>query len=62
MDAKVAFETERLVVRDWADADGDRVYDIYRRGLRRRSRSAGGWGCGRSDRPSAGTTRSWSRS
>ncbi|MGC4938960.1 GNAT family N-acetyltransferase [Kribbella sp. DT2] len=31
MDAKVVFETERLVVRDWADADGDRVFDIYRR-------------------------------
>jgi RimJ/RimL family protein N-acetyltransferase len=31
MDAKVIFETERLVVRDWAAADDDRVYDIYRR-------------------------------
>ncbi len=31
MDAKVVFETERLVVRDWAEVDGDRVYDIYRR-------------------------------
>jgi RimJ/RimL family protein N-acetyltransferase len=28
---KVVFETERLVVRDWADNDGDRVFDIYRR-------------------------------
>lgn len=25
------FETDRLVVRDWADPDGDRVFDIYRR-------------------------------
>ncbi|MEV6281822.1 GNAT family N-acetyltransferase [Kribbella sp. NPDC051770] len=31
MDAKVIFETERLVVRDWTAADGDRVFDIYRR-------------------------------
>jgi len=31
MGPKVVFETERLVVRDWADADGDRVFDIYRR-------------------------------
>ena len=27
----VVFETDRLVVRDWADTDGDRVFDIYRR-------------------------------
>jgi RimJ/RimL family protein N-acetyltransferase len=27
----VVFETDRLVVRDWTDADGDRVFDIYRR-------------------------------
>ncbi|TDO68669.1 RimJ/RimL family protein N-acetyltransferase [Kribbella sp. VKM Ac-2571] len=27
----VVFETDRLVVRDWADPDGDRVFDIYRR-------------------------------
>ncbi len=31
MDPRVVFETERLVVRDWSDADGDRVFDIYRR-------------------------------
>jgi RimJ/RimL family protein N-acetyltransferase len=31
MDRKVAFETERVVVRDWAEDDGDRVFDIYRR-------------------------------
>jgi len=31
MDPKVIFETDRLVVRDWADSDGDRVFDIYRR-------------------------------
>jgi RimJ/RimL family protein N-acetyltransferase len=31
MDPKVVFQTERLVVRDWADSDGDRVFDIYRR-------------------------------
>ncbi|MDX6246829.1 MAG: hypothetical protein QOF10_189 [Kribbellaceae bacterium] len=31
MDPKVVFETDRLVVRDWADSDGDRVFDIYRR-------------------------------
>ncbi len=27
----VVFETDRLVVREWADPDGDRVFDIYRR-------------------------------
>jgi RimJ/RimL family protein N-acetyltransferase len=27
----IVFETERLVVRDWAESDGDRVFDIYRR-------------------------------
>jgi RimJ/RimL family protein N-acetyltransferase len=27
----VVFETGRLVVRQWADPDGDRVFDIYRR-------------------------------
>ena len=27
----MVFETERLVVRDWAEPDGDRVFDIYRR-------------------------------
>jgi RimJ/RimL family protein N-acetyltransferase len=27
----VVFETDRLVVRQWADPDGDRVFDIYRR-------------------------------
>ncbi|TCO48240.1 RimJ/RimL family protein N-acetyltransferase [Kribbella antiqua] len=31
MNPKVVYETDRLVVRDWADADGDRVFDIYRR-------------------------------
>jgi RimJ/RimL family protein N-acetyltransferase len=31
MDPRVAFETDRLVVREWADDDGDRVFDIYRR-------------------------------
>ncbi|NEA32135.1 GNAT family N-acetyltransferase [Streptomyces sp. SID13031] len=31
MDPKVVYETDRLVVRDWTDADGDRVFDIYRR-------------------------------
>jgi RimJ/RimL family protein N-acetyltransferase len=31
MDPRVVFETDRLVVRDWADSDGDRVFDIYRR-------------------------------
>ncbi|QNE18506.1 GNAT family N-acetyltransferase [Kribbella qitaiheensis] len=31
MDPQVVFETDRLVVRDWADSDGDRVFDIYRR-------------------------------
>jgi RimJ/RimL family protein N-acetyltransferase len=31
MDAKVVFETDRLTVRDWAESDGDRVFDIYRR-------------------------------
>ncbi|ONI71842.1 GNAT family N-acetyltransferase [Kribbella sp. ALI-6-A] len=31
MNVKVVFETERLVVRDWVDSDGDRVFDIYRR-------------------------------
>ena len=31
MDAKVVFETDRLLVRDWAESDGDRVFDIYRR-------------------------------
>ena len=28
---RVIFETERLVVREWAESDGDRVFDIYRR-------------------------------
>jgi RimJ/RimL family protein N-acetyltransferase len=28
---KVVYETDRLLVRDWADTDGDRVFDIYRR-------------------------------
>jgi RimJ/RimL family protein N-acetyltransferase len=32
MDPGVVFETERLVVRDWSQTDGDRVFDIYRRG------------------------------
>ncbi|HEY3001301.1 MAG TPA: GNAT family N-acetyltransferase [Kribbellaceae bacterium] len=27
----MVFETERLVVRDWDESDGDRVFDIYRR-------------------------------
>jgi RimJ/RimL family protein N-acetyltransferase len=27
----VVFETDRLVVRHWSEADGDRVFDIYRR-------------------------------
>ncbi|WP_350281494.1 GNAT family N-acetyltransferase [Kribbella sp. HUAS MG21] len=27
----VVFETDRVLVRDWLDADGDRVFDIYRR-------------------------------
>lgn len=31
MAAKVMYETERLVVRDWLESDGDRVFDIYRR-------------------------------
>lgn len=31
MVAKVMYETERLVVRDWLESDGDRVFDIYRR-------------------------------
>jgi RimJ/RimL family protein N-acetyltransferase len=31
MDPKVVYETDRLVVRDWVDADEDRVFDIYRR-------------------------------
>jgi RimJ/RimL family protein N-acetyltransferase len=31
MEPKVIFETDRLVVRDWAVGDGDRVFDIYRR-------------------------------
>ena len=31
MDPRVVFETDRLVVRDWAEDDGDRVFDIYRR-------------------------------
>lgn len=31
MGTRVIFETERLVVRDWAQSDGDRVFDIYRR-------------------------------
>ncbi|GAB3948628.1 GNAT family N-acetyltransferase [Kribbella albertanoniae] len=31
MEPKVVYETDRLVVRDWAAADGDRVFDIYRR-------------------------------
>ena len=31
MDPKVVYETDRLVVRDWVDTDGDRVFDIYRR-------------------------------
>ncbi|WP_112244305.1 GNAT family N-acetyltransferase [Kribbella monticola] len=31
MDPKVVFETDRLLVRDWAEGDGDRVFDIYRR-------------------------------
>ncbi|MDX6238781.1 MAG: hypothetical protein QOG10_3596 [Kribbellaceae bacterium] len=31
MDPRVVFETDRLVVRDWAADDGDRVFDIYRR-------------------------------
>jgi RimJ/RimL family protein N-acetyltransferase len=31
MGTRVVFETERLVVRDWAQSDGDRVFDIYRR-------------------------------
>ncbi|MEU0094740.1 GNAT family N-acetyltransferase [Kribbella sp. NPDC006257] len=31
MDPKVVFETDRLIVRDWAEDDGDRVFDIYRR-------------------------------
>ncbi|MEU4194614.1 GNAT family N-acetyltransferase [Kribbella sp. NPDC026611] len=31
MDPKVVYETDRLVVRDWAEQDGDRVFDIYRR-------------------------------
>jgi len=31
MDPRVVFETDRLIVRDWADSDGDRVFDIYRR-------------------------------
>ncbi|WP_405061437.1 GNAT family N-acetyltransferase [Kribbella sp. NBC_01505] len=31
MEPKVVYETDRLLVRDWAAADGDRVFDIYRR-------------------------------
>jgi RimJ/RimL family protein N-acetyltransferase len=31
MDPRVIFETDRLVVRDWAADDADRVFDIYRR-------------------------------
>ncbi len=31
MEPRVIYETNRLVVRDWADSDGDRVFDIYRR-------------------------------
>ncbi|MFK4087352.1 GNAT family N-acetyltransferase [Kribbella sp. NPDC020789] len=31
MEPKVVYETDRLVVRDWTAADGDRVFDIYRR-------------------------------
>jgi RimJ/RimL family protein N-acetyltransferase len=31
MGLRTVFETERLIVRDWAEADGDRVFDIYRR-------------------------------
>ncbi|MFI6832715.1 GNAT family N-acetyltransferase [Kribbella sp. NPDC050241] len=31
MDPKAAYETDRLVVRDWADTDEERVFDIYRR-------------------------------
>ncbi|GAA1685341.1 GNAT family N-acetyltransferase [Kribbella yunnanensis] len=31
MEPKVVYETDRLLVRDWAPADGDRVFDIYRR-------------------------------
>ncbi len=27
----VAYRTERLVVRDWAEAEADRMYDMYRR-------------------------------
>jgi RimJ/RimL family protein N-acetyltransferase len=27
----VVYETDRLMVRDWADTDEDRVFDIYRR-------------------------------
>jgi RimJ/RimL family protein N-acetyltransferase len=28
---RIAFETERLVVRDWEDDDADRMFDMYRR-------------------------------
>ncbi|WP_343982431.1 GNAT family N-acetyltransferase [Kribbella koreensis] len=31
MEPKVVYQTERLVVRDWTESDGDRVFDIYRR-------------------------------
>ncbi|GAA0622992.1 GNAT family N-acetyltransferase [Kribbella sandramycini] len=31
MEPKVVYETERVRVRDWTPADGDRVFDIYRR-------------------------------
>jgi len=31
MEPKVVYETDRLVVRHWTSADGDRVFDIYRR-------------------------------
>jgi RimJ/RimL family protein N-acetyltransferase len=31
MGRRVIYRTERLVVRDWEQSDGDRVFDIYRR-------------------------------
>jgi hypothetical protein len=43
MDPRVVFETDRLVVRDWATDDAGRVFDIA--GAHRRTgRSSADWG------------------
>lgn len=31
MEPRAVFGTDRLLVRDWTEADGDRVFDLYRR-------------------------------